>query len=46
MMKQWVGNFSTKQIISLVIGLGLAIYVVWYVVEALEGFDPDYRPSG
>ena len=46
MMKQLVGNFSTKQIISLIIGLVLAIYVVWYVVEALEGFDPDYRPSG
>lgn len=25
--------------------IAVAIYVVWYVIEALEGFDPEYQPS-
>ena len=25
--------------------IAAAIYVVWYVIDALDGFDPDYRPG-
>ena len=25
--------------------IAAAIYIVWYVIDALEGFDPDYRPG-
>ena len=46
MISQWFRQLSTKQIIALVIAVLLAIYVVWYVMEALEGFDPEYKPSG
>ena len=24
--------------------VAMAIYVVWYVVDALDGFDPIYKP--
>lgn len=46
MMQQLIGNFSRKQIIGLILVVVLSIYVVWYVVEALEGLDPNYRPTG
>ena len=42
---QWISNFSTKQIISLVVAITISIYIVWYVIEALEGLDPDFRPN-
>ena len=44
MIKQWLGRFTPKQIIAILIMIAVAIYVVWYVIEALEGFDPNYRP--
>ena len=46
MISQWFRQLSTKQIIVLVIAVLFAIYAVWYVMEALEGFDPEYKPSG
>ena len=45
MIIQWIGKFSTKQIIGFVIVVLLAIYIVWYVIEALDGFDPNFKPS-
>ena len=46
MINQWVGQLTTKQIVGIVIAVIVALYVVWYVLEALEGFDPEYKPSG
>ena len=45
MLKEWVGTLSTKQIIVYILMVIVAIYIVWYVVDALEGFDPDYKPT-
>ena len=45
MIIQWIGKFSTKQIIGFVIAVLVAIYIVWYVIEALDGFDPNFKPS-
>ena len=44
MMQQLIGNFSRKQIIGLILVVVLSIYVVWYVVKALEGLNPNYKP--
>ena len=41
----WFHRLSTKQIIVYLVLLVVAIYVVWYVIDALAGFDPDYRPG-
>ena len=40
-----IKQFTVKQIFGIIIGLLVAVYVVWYVVDALEGFDPDYVPA-
>ena len=45
MLKEWVGGLSRKQIILYLLTVVVAIYIVWYVVDALEGFDPDYKPT-
>ena len=45
MITQWIGKFSTTQIIGFVIAVLVAIYIVWYVIEALDGFDPNFKPS-
>ena len=45
MITQWIGKFSTKQIIGFVIAVLVAIYIVWYVIEALDGFEPNFKPS-
>ena len=29
----------------MVVALAIGIYIVWYVVEALEGLDPNFRPD-
>ena len=44
MIKKWISRLTTKQIIISLAMVAVAIYVVWYVVDALEGLDPDYRP--
>ena len=43
---QALKNLTTKQIITYVVLLALAIFVVWYVIDALDGFDPNYQPTG
>ena len=45
MINQWIAKLTTKQIVIYLMMIVVAIYIVWYVVDALEGFDPDYRPT-
>ena len=44
-MNFWFISLTTRQVISIIIGIAIAIFVVWYVIDALEGFDPNYRPG-
>ena len=45
MVNFWFINLTTRQIILIIIGIALAVFVVWYVIDSLEGFDPNYRPG-
>ena len=45
MIEQWVSNLTPKRIVIYLVMIAVAIYVVWYVVEALEGLDPNYKPQ-
>jgi len=45
MIKQWISNLTPKQIIIFVVFIAVAIYVVWYVINALEGLDTDFKPD-
>ena len=45
MIKHWICSLSPKRTVIYFIIIALSIFVVWYVVEALEGLDPNYRPS-
>jgi len=38
-MKIIIPNFETLKL-GITIGLVVAVYVVWYVIDAPEGFDP------
>ena len=40
-----IKQLTVKQIFGIIIALVVAAYVVWYVIDALEGFDPDYVPT-
>lgn len=44
-INQWVSNLTPKQVILFLVLITVAIYVLWYVIEALYGFDPDYKPA-
>ncbi|GIT17018.1 MAG: hypothetical protein CM1200mP38_6750 [Dehalococcoidia bacterium] len=44
MLKEWVGVFQKTNHVYL-LTVVVAIYIVWYVVDALEGFDPGYKPT-
>ena len=44
MISFWKIQLSKRQVITIIIGIIAAIYIVWYVFDALEGFNPDYRP--
>ena len=44
MINQWIGRLTTKRIVIYLITIAVVVYIAWYVVEALEGFNPDYRP--
>jgi hypothetical protein len=46
MISQWISNLTPKQIIIFLVLIAAAIYVVWYVIEALEGIEPNYVPGG
>jgi hypothetical protein len=45
MVGQWISNLTPRRIIIYLVMIAVAIYVVWYVIEALEGFDAEYQPS-
>ena len=45
MINQWIARLTTKQIVIYLMMIAVAIYIVWYVVEALEGLNPNYRPG-
>ena len=45
MIGQWISNLTPKKAIIFLVLIAVPIYVVWYVVEALDGFDPTYKPS-
>ena len=46
MVNQWISQLTIKKVIMLLVALFLAVYVIWYVIDALDGFDPNYNPSG
>ena len=45
MVNFWFINLTARQVISIIIGIAIAIFVVWYVIDSLEGFNPNYRPG-
>ena len=46
MIKQWISDLTPKQIIIYLAMIAAAVYVVWYVVDALEGLETNYVPGG
>ena len=44
MIKKWIGRLTTKQIIISLVMVAVAIYIVWYVIDSLEGLDTNYKP--
>ena len=44
MIKKWISRLTTKQIVISLVMVAVAIYVVWYVIEALEGLNREYQP--
>ena len=44
-INQWVSNLTPKRLIIYLVIFAVGIYVVWYVVDSLQGFDPNYRPG-
>ena len=46
MINQWISELTVRKVILLVIALFVAVYVVWYIIDSLDGFDPNYNPTG
>ena len=44
MISFWKIQLSTRRIITIIVGVLAAIYVAWYIIDALEDFNPDYKP--
>lgn len=44
MFNQLMAQLTTKRIIIILGSIALTIYIIWYVIKALEGFDPNYKP--
>ena len=44
MVNQLLRQLTVKKIIWIILILAAVIYVTYYVVDALDGFDPNYRP--
>lgn len=44
MINRLLGRLTPKRIIIYLAMIAAAIYVVWYVVDALEGLNPNYKP--
>ena len=45
MIGQWITNLTPKRVIISSAIILVTIYVVWYVVDALDGFDPNFKPA-
>ena len=45
MFSQFYRQLTVKKIISIVVIVSVAIYITYYVFDALDGFDPTYRPT-
>ena len=39
-----MAQLTTKRIILILAFIALTIYIIWYVIDALKGFDPNYKP--
>ena len=46
MISQWISQLTVRKVILLAIALFAAAYVAWYIIDALDGFDPNYQPTG
>ena len=44
MFNQLMSRITTKRIILILAFIALTIYIIWYVIDALKGFDPNYKP--
>ena len=44
MINRLLGRLTPRRIIAYLVMIVVAIYIVWYVVEALEGLNPNYQP--
>jgi len=45
MINQLFRQLTVKKIVWIILILAAVIYVTYYVVDALDGFDPNYRPT-
>jgi hypothetical protein len=45
MIGQWISNLTPKRIIISSLIIIVSIYVVLYVIDALDGFDPNFKPA-
>ena len=45
MIGQWFANLTPRRIAIYLVMIAVALYIVWYVVDALEGLDTDFRPD-
>ena len=43
MIGQWITNLTPKRIIIYLGMITVTIYVVWYVIDALDGFDHNFK---
>ncbi len=39
-----ISQLTPKRIIIFLVLIAAAIYVVWYIFEALDGLNPNYKP--
>ena len=46
MINQWISQLTVRKVIFLLIALFAVVYVAWYIIDALDGFDPNYQPTG
>ncbi|SVD38598.1 uncharacterized protein METZ01_LOCUS391452 [marine metagenome] len=45
MISRLMNGLSTKQKVMYLVMALVAVYIVWYVVDSLEGLDPDFQPG-
>jgi hypothetical protein len=45
MINRLIGGLSTRQKVMYILTVMVAVYIVWYVVDSLEGLDPKFQPG-